>query len=65
MSYDNNSGEDTWFRDWIQTNEIAWTELVRRKNPRRKNGPDEAYRPLSKPPKQFLKKRKHTGGSRL
>lgn len=41
--------EDAWFRDWIQTNEIVWTELVRRKNPRYKNGPDDVYRGFESP----------------
>lgn len=35
--------EDTWFRDWIQSHEAPWVELLRQKNSRRKDGPDEIY----------------------
>jgi len=41
--------EDSWFRDWIQQNEIPWTELRRRKNSRYKEGPDEVYRGFESP----------------
>ena len=41
--------EDTWFRDWLQTHEVAWVELLRRKNSRRKDGPDEVYRGFESP----------------
>lgn len=36
--------ENGWFRDWIQTHDVPWKELVRRPNSRRKDGPDEVYR---------------------
>ena len=41
--------EDTQFRDWLQTHEVPWCELVRRPNSRRKNGPDEVYRGFESP----------------
>lgn len=41
--------EDRWFRAWMQTHEIVWTELVRKKNSRRKSGPDEVYRGFESP----------------
>lgn len=36
--------EDRWFRDWLQTNQVAWTELTRRTNARRHDGPDDVYK---------------------
>jgi transposase len=41
--------EDTWFRDWLQTNTVPWAEILRRKNRRRKRGPDEVYRGFESP----------------
>ena len=41
--------EDTWFRDWLQTNNPQWGELLRKKNSRRKSGPDEVYRGFESP----------------
>jgi transposase len=36
--------EDAWFRDWLQTHQPDWIELVRRRNSRKEDGPDEVYR---------------------
>ena len=41
--------EDSWFRDWMQTHEAVWVELVRKKNSRRESGPDEVYRGFESP----------------
>jgi len=41
--------EDGWFREWIQTNEPDWTELLRKKNSRRQHGPDEVYKGFESP----------------
>ncbi len=41
--------EDTWFRDWVQTHEVPWVELLRRKHPRRQDGPDDVYRGFEAP----------------
>lgn len=41
--------EDTWFRDWIQTNAVPWQELIRRPNSRCKDGPEEVYRGFESP----------------
>ncbi|MHB8875243.1 MAG: IS1634 family transposase [Myxococcaceae bacterium] len=41
--------EDTSFRDWLQTNEAAWVELLRKKSSRRKGAPDEVYRGFESP----------------
>ncbi|HJW76263.1 MAG TPA: IS1634 family transposase, partial [Thermoleophilia bacterium] len=41
--------EDTSFRDWLQTHEATWVELVRKKNSRRQEGPDEVYRGFESP----------------
>jgi transposase len=41
--------EDTWFRDWLQTHVVSWADLLRRKNRRRKDGPDEIYRGFESP----------------
>jgi transposase len=41
--------EDSWFRDWLQTHEPAWVELLRKKNSRREAGPDEVYRGFESP----------------
>jgi transposase len=41
--------EDGWFRDWLQTNEAQWVELLRHRNSRHKRGPDEVYRGFESP----------------
>jgi len=41
--------EDNHFRDWIQTHDPEWSELWRKKNARRKYGPDEVYRGFESP----------------
>jgi transposase len=41
--------EDAWFRQWLQTNPAAWIELSRKKNSRRKDGPDDVYRGFESP----------------
>jgi len=41
--------EDTWFRDWLQSHDPASVELLRRRNQRRKDGPDEVYRGFESP----------------
>ena len=41
--------EDAWFREWLQTHPAAWIELSRKKNSRRKDGPDEVYRGCESP----------------
>ena len=41
--------EDLWFRDWMQTHEVPWVELLRRENTRRQDGPDEVYRGVESP----------------
>lgn len=35
--------EDKWFRDWIQTHSPDWVEAIRRRHPRRQNGPPDIY----------------------
>jgi hypothetical protein len=35
--------EDKWFRDWIQTHSPDWVEVIRRRHPRRQNGPPDIY----------------------
>jgi transposase len=41
--------EDTLFRDWLQSHKADWVELLRKKNPRRKNSPDDVYRGFESP----------------
>jgi transposase len=41
--------EDAWFRQWLQTHPAAWIELSRKKNSRRKDGPDDVYRGFESP----------------
>jgi len=41
--------EDSWFRDWMQTNEVAWEEVFRQPNSRQKDGDDEVYRAFESP----------------
>ena len=41
--------EDSWFRDWLQTHDAAWVELLRKGNSRRRDGPDEVYRGFESP----------------
>jgi transposase len=35
--------EDAWFRDYLQSQEVAWREVHRQPNPRRRDGPDVVY----------------------
>ena len=41
--------EDTLFRDWLQTHEATWVEVLRKKNSRREDGPDDVYRGFESP----------------
>jgi transposase len=41
--------EDSWFRDWLQTHDAAWVELLRHRNARHRDGPDEVYRGFESP----------------
>lgn len=41
--------EDTSFREWLQSHEATWVELLRKKNSRRQEGPDEVYRGFESP----------------
>jgi transposase len=41
--------EDAWFREWLQTHPAAWIELSRKRNSRRKDGPDDVYRGCESP----------------
>jgi hypothetical protein len=41
--------EDAWFRDWIQTHPVPWEEVVRRRHPRRQDGPPDIYRVTESP----------------
>jgi len=41
--------EDRWFRDYVQTQEPSWTEVVRRSNPRRLSGPEDVWRVFEAP----------------
>jgi transposase len=41
--------EDQWFREWLQTNQASWTELIRRPNSRRKDDPDDVYKGFQSP----------------
>jgi len=41
--------EAAWFRDWVQTHEVPWVELLRRRHPRRQDGPDDVYRGVESP----------------
>jgi hypothetical protein len=41
--------EDTWFRDWLQTHQADCVEILRRRNSRREDGPDEVYRGFESP----------------
>ena len=36
--------EDSEFRDWLQSNQVAWIELLRKRNLRREDGPEDVYR---------------------
>lgn len=37
-------GEDSWFRDWVQTHEVPWKSLWKRPNTRGKGKPPDVYR---------------------
>ena len=41
--------EDTWFRNWVQTHSPRWTEVRRRRHPRREDGPPDIYRVVESP----------------
>jgi hypothetical protein len=41
--------EDSWFRDWLQTHDGQWVELLRKRHARRRDGPDEVYRGFESP----------------
>lgn len=41
--------EDGWFRDYVQTNSVAWQEVHRQPDPRRPDGPDIVYRAVESP----------------
>ncbi len=41
--------EDGWFRDHLQGNELAWREVHRQANPRRRDGPDVVYHGIEAP----------------
>jgi len=41
--------EDGWFREWVQTHTPAWVEAVRRRHPRRLDGPPDIYRVAEAP----------------
>lgn len=41
--------EDSWFRDWLQSHDPTWLELLRSPNARKKDGPDQVYRGFESP----------------
>jgi hypothetical protein len=41
--------EDAWFRDHVRGNAVAWPEVHREKNPRRRRGPDIVYHAVESP----------------
>jgi transposase len=41
--------EDEWFRDYVPDHEMAWPEVHREPNPRRRDGPDVVYHALESP----------------
>jgi transposase len=41
--------EDSWFRDYVQSHPVEWTEVHREPNPRRRDGPDVVYRAVESP----------------
>jgi transposase len=41
--------EDTWFREYQYQNVLAWSEVHREPNPRRKTGPDVVYHAVESP----------------
>jgi transposase len=41
--------EDGWFRDYLQTHPLAWREVHREPNPRRRDGPDVVYHGVEGP----------------
>ena len=41
--------EDGWFRDYLQEHPVAWREVHREPNPRRRDGPDVVYQGVEGP----------------
>jgi transposase len=41
--------EDGWFRDYLQDHAVAWREVHREPNPRRRDGPDVVYHGVESP----------------
>ena len=41
--------EDAWFREHLQTNGVAWREVHREPNPRRREGPNVVYQGIESP----------------
>jgi transposase len=41
--------EDGWFRDHVRNNPVAWNEVHREANPRRRDGPDVVYQGVESP----------------
>ncbi len=41
--------EDGWFRDYVQQQAVAWPEVHREPNPRRRDGPDVVYQGIESP----------------
>jgi transposase len=41
--------EDGWFRDYVQQHAVAWPEVHREPNPRRRDGPDLVYQGVESP----------------
>lgn len=39
-----NRREDGWFRNYVQTHDPPWEEVVRRPNPRRSSGPEDVWK---------------------
>jgi transposase len=42
-------GEDGWFREYVGDNAVAWQEVHREANPRRRDGPDVVYHGVESP----------------
>ncbi len=41
--------EDGWFRDYVRQHTVAWPEVHREPNPRRRDGPDVVYQGVESP----------------
>jgi transposase len=41
--------EDSWFRDYLHEHPVAWQEVHREPNPRRRDGPDHVYHAVESP----------------